>query len=279
LSERVLRFLGEAFAGFGDTEATARRRGLRWEERSTPFLALEDGEVVAHVGLLSMTLVIDGVERSVGGIHAVATHPARRGRGHALRLLREAVAFGRGRHELLILTTRAPGLYRKAGFEVVPEHRFVYAPPPPRGEARGRWLDLEAPADLALLHGLLGARQPLSDRFGVGRGRDVFLFAAARAWLWWLPELGCAVWASRREGALVIHDLVAERVPTLERIMACAEGPFDRVVTEFRPDRLGPGFVAEPHVLDGDDHLMALGALAPALAGAGPIALPRSARC
>jgi predicted N-acetyltransferase YhbS len=276
LLTKVRSLLGAVFPGFAEAERAARHRGLRWEACSTPFVAEEDGAVVGHVGLLALTFVVEGTERSVGGIHAVAARADRRGRGLARRLLADAVRWGLERHEGLLLTTGSPAVYRGVGFAVAPEHRFVCSAPPPCGRPRGRWLDWDDPADLALLRSLLASREPVSARLGVVRERDVFLFATARARLWLIPELECVAWMTRHDRTLVLHDLVAERVPTLAELLACVPGPVEQVVAELCPDRLAADFVAQPHVIDGDDHLMVCGAALPLDR---PIALPRTARC
>lgn len=66
--EGVLHLLRGVFPGFSETEAIARRHGLRWEECSTPFVVEDWGVIVAHVGLPSMTSLNNGVERSIGGV-------------------------------------------------------------------------------------------------------------------------------------------------------------------------------------------------------------------
>ena len=60
------------FTGFGKTEAAARAMHMRWEDCSTPFVAEEDGRVIAHAGVLEIPLVIAGRERVVAGMHARA---------------------------------------------------------------------------------------------------------------------------------------------------------------------------------------------------------------
>lgn len=276
----VLDLLSEAFPGFAESEHTARRHGLSWERCSTPFIVEDHSEIIAHVGLLEMNFVIDGVERSVGGLHAVATRQDQRRLGHAHRLLEEAVSFGLERHDGLVLFAGVPPIYEGVGFEVVQEHRFTCFSPPPCGEDRGRWLSWDDPGDLALLHGLLERRQPLSERLSVVGERDVFSYTTARSRLRYLPELDCIVWMSSQDGTLVLHDLVAERVPTLEQLMTDLPGPVDRVIVEFCPDRLDVAFEAEPHVLDGDDFFMAHGSeLLRGLRTGPPIAVARSSRC
>jgi predicted N-acetyltransferase YhbS len=257
LLPRVLPLLDAAFPGFAGRESLARRHGLRWEDCSTPFVEEEGGSVVAHVGLLALPLVVEGRRIVAGGLHAVATRSDRRGRGLARALLAEAVAEGRRRHETLLLCASVPGLYREAGFRVVPESRFVLDAPPPAGRDEWRPLDCDDPADLARLHRLLDERAPVSGRLGVVAERDVFLFDAARSPLACFPDLDLVAWMARDGTTLRIHDLLAREVPSLPELVGRIAGPIDRVEVAFTPDRLGAGFVPAP--TEPDDLLMALG--------------------
>jgi predicted N-acetyltransferase YhbS len=276
----VITLLSEAFPGFSETEVAARRHGLSWERCSTPFVIEDHGTVIAHVGLLEMTFAFDDVERRIGGIHAVAARESHRGLGHIRSLLEEAVAYGLERYDGLVLTAGVPPIYERFGFEVVPEHRFLCTDPPACGSDRGRELEWDDSNDLARLHRLLERRQPVSRRLGAVHERDVFLYTTARSRLRWLPELECVAWMSSRDGTLILHDLVAERVPTLAQLLSCLSGPVDRVIAEFCPDRLDAVFEPEPHVLDGDDFLMAHGTvLLDSLRRGSPIAIARSSRC
>ena len=115
LIDRVLPLLDRVFTGFGEREQEARRRGLRWEDVSVPFLVTIEGRPVSHVGLLEVPVVIDGVETVLGGIHAVATHPDHRRRGHYQRVMTEALAFADERYETLVLSAGEPFLYEPEG--------------------------------------------------------------------------------------------------------------------------------------------------------------------
>jgi ribosomal protein S18 acetylase RimI-like enzyme len=251
----------------------ARGWGMRWET-STPFLRGGDGRFHAHVGVLELRLVLAGRETRVGGIHAVATHPDFRGRGYCRELLAEALRWCDERYETVLLSTERPAIYEGSGFRVVPEHRF--AGRAGGGGGRGlRPLDRASASDGALLLRLLDARAPVSNRLGIVRDRAIFLFDTATWPLHYAEELDAVIAYSVREGTLRLHDVVAARMPTLDRVLSLVPERFDRLEVYFTPDLLGADLAPEPFVAHGD-YLMVRG---PWPVEGEPHMLPIPARC
>jgi len=275
LLPRVYALYELVWPGMGARAESARSWGMRWET-STPFLACRGERVLAHVGVLEMNLVVAGRPMRVGGIHAVATDPDHRRRGHCRALLEEALAWCDERYGTLLLTTGEPGIYERFGFRVVPEHRFAGK----RGGSGGsglRLLDRASGADGELLLRLLDARVPVSERLGMVRDRAIFLFDTATWPLRYAEDLDAVVAYSAKEGTLRLYDVVAERMPTLDAVLARIAEPFDRIEVYFAPDRIGAADLEpEPHPLGPDDHLMIRG---PWPLEHEPAMLPVPARC
>lgn len=278
LAPAVLGLLSDVFGSwFQECETAGRSHGLRWDRCSTPFVVEDEGRLVAHAGVLEIPLVLDGVERVVAGLHAVATLEAWRGRGLMRRVVEEALAYCDERYETVVLTAGVPAIYERFGFVSRTEHRFVCDAPPPCGTPTHRPLVWEDAEDLAYMQGLLARRAPVSTRLGVVRERDVFLFDTALAkGLHRFEDLDLVAWMSREGVTLRLHDLVAPHIPSLAELLARVDGPVDRVEAFFAPDRLDATFVAEPCLFDGDEWFMTRG---PFLPDDVPVTLPRSARC
>jgi predicted N-acetyltransferase YhbS len=155
LLERVMRLLGIVFPFVPDEVDAARRIGLAWDEVSIPFVVTDgsDGPVIAHVGVLELPLVLEGVSVVAAGLHAVATHPHHRRQGHYRRIMESVIPYVSGRYELALLTTDRPAIYEPFGFRDVGEHRFVGPAPPVGARGAGRRLDYDDPADVARLDG------------------------------------------------------------------------------------------------------------------------------
>jgi GNAT superfamily N-acetyltransferase len=275
----IMTLLNRVWPGFARVHDQAARSGLRWDLCSTPFVHRAAGRVVSHVGVLELPLVVAGRALRAAGIHAVATDPEHRGRGHMRRLMEEALRFVDRRYDCAVLTAGSAELYRPFGFEVVQEYRFV-GPASSRGPENrpepARDLDPGSPPDLALLHRLLRDRAPVSRLLGVTREMSVFLFDTAGRRLRYAPGLDAILYYEVTRSVLCLYDVVAERIPSLAEIASCVPDAFDRVEVQFSPDQLQADLKPEPWLFDGEEILMARG---PFLDGAARAALPRTARC
>ncbi len=298
--EEILELMDRVWPWFRDTHDRAARRGLRWAECSTPFVHREEGKVVAHAGVLELPLVIEGRPVRAAGVHAVATDPAHRGRGHMKRVVEAALAFVDERYELAVLTAGEAELYTRFGFRVVPEHRFVGGKPGiataasrvaraktpatpgedrlPRGGSPPplRRLDPDRAEECAILRRLLRDRAPVSALLGVTRESPVFLFNTAGHPLHYAPDLDAVLMFDVVDRSLRLKDVVADAIPSLEEVLARVPEPFERVEVWFAPDRLGGNLRAEPWIFGGDEVLMARG---PFLRDGIRATLPRTARC
>ena len=263
--ERVLALIDRVWPGFGERIVRAGRLGFAWESVSTPFVALDGERVIAHVGVLEVPIVVAGRSQVVGGIHAVATDPDHRGRGHARALLTEAIEHCRPRFETLVLTTAIPRFYERLGFRPVREHAFrgrvAPRPAPPAGEVRP--LSLDDPGDVALLRRLLAARAPVSCRLGPVEPGTIFgiaclLQAGRPEILHYVAPLDAVVACERRGPVLMLHDVVSAVIPRLPALLEWLGEGVEEVLTLFTPDRVGGPLVPQP----GPIELMVLGPLA-----------------
>jgi len=104
-----------------------------WEEYYTPgrnprldpgqvYVVEEDGSIRATAAVLPLEVFVDGTPAAMGGVAAVATHPAYRRRGYAGRLMRAALGGMRERGvHLSMLHPFAHAFYRRYGWELATE--------------------------------------------------------------------------------------------------------------------------------------------------------------
>lgn len=253
LQSEALALLGGIWTKLSDAVERAQAMGADWFEMSTPFLEYENDSIVAHVGVLEVPTMIDGERTTLAGVHAVCSHPERRGRGHMRAAMQRALAYVDGRFETAVLWANDPGIYGQFGFAPLQESIFVGAV---RGGAVGdvRGLSLERAQDVEFVRERLARRRPVSPRLGTCEPGTLALLDLA---LWtpgpslaYLPDLDCIVAYVLRERFLDLYDVIADDIPSLADIAARLSEQVDAAVVYFSPDLLGgPGLRAEPTVL------------------------------
>ena len=268
--------LDAVFPGVTRRMSDARPLGLRWEECSTPFVIFDGSTPVSHVGVLEMTLVLDGEEVPVGVIHGVGTHPDHRGRGHFRRAMEAALAWCDDRYDTLVLNTAIPSAYERFGFRTLAEQRFMSTATGVCDGPIARRLDFSSPADREVLGRLLRSRVPVSSVVGVVLEVHAFAFNELDRAPWYVEELDLLVSAERDDDTLRLFDWIGARTPSLADLLATVHPRATTVEAYFDALPLGGSWRAEPHVLAGDENLMARGSFPPE---GKAFMLPRPARC
>jgi hypothetical protein len=139
-----------------------------------------------------------------------------------------------------------------------------------------------------LLRRLLASRAPVSERLGSLEGGVVFVVALMLTWgdlsrVHYHAALDALTVHEVRDRTLLLYDVVATAVPSLDVLARAIGGDADRVLVFFAPDRLGDGFRAEPWdraraAAAGDDTFAGLMALGPLSGEAEPLMLPALSR-
>ena len=74
----------------GGTAASLPGQSFTWASPQWAIFVWDQDELVSHVGMLVRDILQDGIPKRIGGLGAVATHPAKRGRGFASAAMRAA---------------------------------------------------------------------------------------------------------------------------------------------------------------------------------------------
>src|SRR5262245_54265189 len=268
LLPRVRALLGVVFPGLPEVMDLAAPLGLRWDRVSTPFVCESEGRLLSHVGVMEMRFVLADEEQSVGILHAVATDPSARRRGHYRAVMAEVLPWCDERWPTVVLNTGQPELYEPFGFRRIPEHRFVSTwsvrgredPARTASDAAAvarsfRTLEYASADDRERLLALLAERVAVSRRLGVVADTKAFAFNEATRPPLWAPDLDAMVCSEREGETLRIYDVIARRMPTLDEIVARMDPPIARVEVYFAPDLLAVRATAELHVLHGEENL------------------------
>jgi GNAT superfamily N-acetyltransferase len=284
LSPQLFNLLEIVFPGLEINKLAeqARRLGAAWEDASTPFVRFhEDASLITHIGVLEIPMRLMGQNVTVGGIHAVCTHPEFRRRGYYREVMTEVLDYcdTNRNYPTLILTTSQPELYQPFGFRVVQEHSFTTKCNSPGGITGCRLLDIDNTNDIKLLHRLLETRAPISNIVGVINEKPVFLVNEASRPLYYFPDLDAVVCMSIENNHLRLFDVVTPKIFPLQALLAKIPQPIEQISIYFSPDCINPNdsnTQALPEIFDDDSLLMVRGTYKPENQ---KFTLPRSARC
>ena len=199
-----------------------------WEEYYTPegnprldpeqvYVIEEDGGIRATAAVLALEVFVEARIVPMGGIAAVATHPAYRRRGYAGELMQAAVRGMRERNvHLSMLNPFAHSYYRRYGWELATE-AISYdleptdLPTSPEQRRVRAYQDEDLPRMMTLLEGWASGH-PLFVRRGEERWRQMFARGEQEAALYDV--------AGRVEGYLLYKQAEGDRPP---RTLAVSE--------------------------------------------------------
>lgn len=237
------------------------RKGF-WDERYTPFTLFDGPRVVSSVCLYSMDMVVEGRRRRLGQISGVGTLPEHRRRGLNRRLTDEALAWARETgHDAFFLFAddEAIPFYQRLGFQPVNDYAMVARIPPPAPRPGLRKLEVDDPADLALISALAQERSAVSDVLGVLNQKLLMFHAlySLRAHAYHVPALDVVVFFKVDGPRLKVHDVVGRRVPAFEELhpflaAATPAPPPGEIWFHFMTDKIGVEG-ATPRALEGNN--------------------------
>ena len=143
------------------------------------YVVEEDGEIRATTAVLPLEVFLEGRTVPMGGIAAVATHPAYRRRGYAGELMQAALRGMRERNiHLSMLHPFAHSYYRRYGWELATEAisydlKPTDLPTSPEQKRVRAYQNRDLPWMMTLLEGE-ASRHPLFVHRGEGRWRQIF---------------------------------------------------------------------------------------------------------
>lgn len=238
----------ECFPGLpaGIERAAALRAA--WPALSTPFVLMERGRALAHVGVIAHPMHLARRSVTVAGIHAVCTTTDKRRQGLARCALARALEWIDERFDIVKLHTDLPAVYESHEFRVVPTHRF--RTPSPISTMTNKRTNkrplhpTRSQQDAHRLARMLRGRTPVSDICaGIDPGWMNTIVASlsgvADSAFWLLEDHDAIVAFGRERGATLVLDVIADNLPPADIIAGAAPDPSLPVEWTFRPDRFG----------------------------------------
>ncbi|MBE9006297.1 GNAT family N-acetyltransferase [Fortiea sp. LEGE XX443] len=276
VSEKLFELLEIVFPGISNGAVQIKQLGVAWEDASTPFIYFHNNIAITHVGVLKIPMQIMNDTMTVGGIHAVATHPEFRRRGYYREVMEEVLTYCDQLYKTLVLTTSNPEFYTPFGFRIIPEYIFKTKCKAQVGSNGFRVLNIADHQDVELLHRLLERRSPVSHILGVVNEKPLFCFNEGSRILYYAADLDLICCMNIENNQLHLFDVVATQIYPLTEILARIPQLIAEVFIYFSPEMLDlEDIQAVPYQLE-DGVLMVRGEFA---AEGQKFMLPRSARC
>ncbi len=223
------------------------------------YVVEEEGEIRATAAVLPLEVFFEGRTVPMGGIAAVATHPAYRRRGYAGDLMQAALRGMRERNvHLSMLHPFAHSYYRRYGWELATEAisydlKPTDLPTSPEQKRVRAYRDRDLPRMKTLLEGE-GSRHRLFVRRGEGRWRQIFARGEQEAAVYdvegriegYLLYKQEAAVGDSPPRALVLSELVAA-TPEARRALISFAAAFDPRMFKVKLS-VSPGEPLHPHL-------------------------------
>lgn len=241
LFECCMDLINEVFPGCKEFALKAMKYNASWSEASTPFIIEEKGEIIAHAGVLPITLMLNGKKHHTAAIHAVCVKPTYRGKGYFKQLMQEVMQYTKNTFDSSILFTTKPYLYKSYPYTaMLPEYDFIVSENI-RSKAENadlRILNLDNTDDLNLIHHLLSTRIPLSNQFSVmGKNANtLFVFNTMHGSLYYSDKLNAIIVFETINNTLYIKEIISQKSHQLVDIIRLIPNTFDKVILQFCPD-------------------------------------------
>ncbi len=211
-----------------------------------PFSLFLNDTAIANVSASRFTLMLDGKPRRAVQIGTVMTHPEYRGRGHAATLMKQVIETYKADTDLFFLFANNStfDFYPRFDFQQVTETHFSLALQSDTADFTDlEQLDLNDEEIRATVRRFVKQRVPVSNRFGVLEGEDIFLFHAMYLVpdsLFKLSDPECLLFMQWQGTTLHLYDIISHKPVSFAAIQhAIPVPPTSDIIFHFTPDKLG----------------------------------------
>jgi predicted N-acetyltransferase YhbS len=211
-----------------------------WGDDYTAFALMENDEIIATVGRMSMRFVVDGAISAGYQLGAIATRPDRRNQGHMRRLIEHILALPPldNRTTLIFAVSDTAAIYPRFGFERITEWQFQLPVSAFPSLVSAVDLDIGSADDRALLRSACREAIELSEDFSAVDYYPILLWHLSHRALTAkrLIDAEAIVIVQQTGANLHICDIVTPRkITIMDHIPMLASGPIKMVSFGFNP--------------------------------------------
>lgn len=163
--QRTLLLIDQVFPGAKNMITQGNELGACWQDASMPFVIEKKGHIIAHLGIVPLTLEYTNQTKRVAALHAICVKKDYRRQGYFKQLMSDALETIQRHFDSSILFTDDPHFYQPFGYQIIPQYDFSVLINSDGKNNDLRPLYLQKPEDLALLKRLYAKRVDLCHTF------------------------------------------------------------------------------------------------------------------
>ncbi|MBS0288592.1 MAG: GNAT family N-acetyltransferase [Proteobacteria bacterium] len=239
LYEQCMTLLDACFPGVKAMADEGRTYNAFWDKSSIPFIIRQEQEIIAHLGLLPFSFIIQGKSFQAAAMHGICTKKEFRKKGYFKELMTQALKFTQEKYDFSFLFTDQPYLYEKFGFRVLAEYDFVYhfsSKEQTGKKSKIREISLANPDDLRLMHSLCFNRIPISNCFGIIKETTVTTLNVLHLPIYYIEAIDGLLIYQIINDVLYIKDIITTKICDFELVLNAIVHKFSKVILQFSPD-------------------------------------------
>lgn len=238
LFDRCVKLIDEVFPGAKEMIAQGKALRADWQTASIPFGIEKNGQLIAHIGIVPITLGNTQKTQRLAALHGICVKEAYRGQGYFKQLMEQALAYIQNHFDASLLFTDTCELYQPFGYQRCPQVDFVVKTSgiDSTWSCKLRRLYLQDPVDLALFERLYQHRIALPSTTAINH-RTLYLLNSLDMKLYYAKDLD-AIIVYKAHKKLYIQDVIGSSPFTLPEIINAIPEKHSEVILQFHPNEL-----------------------------------------
>lgn len=235
---RCINLIDSIFPGIKNVAITGIKYNACWDKISLPFIVEENGEIIAHVGIIPLEVMLNEKKRHVAAIHGICVKEVFRGRGLFKQLMREALKYIENNFDASLLFTDKPSLYKAYNFTILPEFDFmINSYDINKTDSDLRILSLDNADDLKITQDLLSDHLALSNQMSLINETTIFILDNLNKKIYFSDKLNAIIIYEITNNTLYIKDILTRKQRCLSDFIALIPENYDKIILQFCPDK------------------------------------------
>lgn len=238
LFARCINLIDGIFPGIKNVAMTGIKYNACWDKISLPFIIEENGEIIAHIGVIPLDILLNQKKLRVAAIHGIGVKEESRGKGLFKQLIQETLIYIENNFDASLLFTDKPDLYKRYHFTVLPEYDFIInVDSIVKIESDLRILSLDNSYDLRIMQRLLSDHLPISNQMSLINETTIFVLDNLDKKIYFSKHLNILIIYEIIESNLHIKDIISQKRYKINDILALIPENFNKVTLQFCPDQ------------------------------------------